>query len=126
DNDGDADLAVSENGGPLAFLRAEGAPRRWLGVSLAGAAPNTQGVGAAAALTAGGRRQVTWAAAGDSYQSSSDPRLLFRWAEGEAAEELTVVWPGGSTRRLVDPPAGVYLRLFETVGESAARGSGLE
>ncbi len=111
DRDGDPDLALSNSGGPLELLEnaAEG---RWLGLQLLGQAPNTSAVGAEAVLTTSRGQQMRRVLAGDSYQSSSAPEMLFGLGDGEA-EALEVTWPSGRRTRIVAPPAGRYLRLTE-------------
>jgi hypothetical protein len=119
DSDGRPDLAMQNSGGPLELLRNETEGAAWVGVVLEGKTPNTAAVGAKVTLvsSAGGigdnRRQVRWSMAGDSYQSTSDRRLLFGLPAGEAPKELEVVWPSGRTQRIAAPPAGRYLTLTE-------------
>lgn len=112
-NDGRPDLAIQNNNGPLELLANETAPAPWIGVVLEGRAPNTAGVGARVTLVSASRKQVRWAMAGDSYQSTSDRRLLFALPAGESPKELEVVWPSGRTQRLQAPPVGRYLTLTE-------------
>jgi hypothetical protein len=103
DSDGDVDLLASANDDSPRLWRNEmSAP--WLGVWLKGAPPNTGGVGAA--LSLGTQRR--WILAGESYQSSSDPRVLFA-AGPQAPADLRVTWPGGQRQRFVRPPLGRYL-----------------
>ena len=118
DRDGDVDLAVQANGGPLALLENRSPDAPWLGVELRGDGGNTEGVGARAVLTAGGRRQVRWIVAGDSYQSSSERRALFGLGtdgpiEVDVEVEVEIRWPSGRRQRLAGPPAGHYLRLYD-------------
>ncbi len=113
DSDGRPDLAMQNSGGPLELLRNETEGGAWIGVVLEGRAPNTAAVGARVTLLSGSRRQVRWSLAGDSYQSTSDRRLLFGLPAGEPPQELEVVWPSGRTQRLSAPPAGRYLTLTE-------------
>ena len=107
DNDGDVDLALVNNGGPLQLLRNDGAKGSWIGLFLRGKAPNTGAVGARAELVVSGRAQVRWLTAGDSYQSTSDPRILFGWSSDDAPEKLTIHWPNGS---VLDIPASALER----------------
>ncbi len=76
DNDGDPDLAVQSNDGPLRLLRNQVTAGRWLGLLLRGAAPNTEAVGAVVRARFGERRASRWLMAGDSYQSTSSRRPL--------------------------------------------------
>ncbi|MDX1645290.1 MAG: CRTAC1 family protein [Thermoanaerobaculia bacterium] len=112
DNDGDADLAVQENGGPARLL-GNATPRRdWLGVHLVGRSPNTEGVGARLTLEGGERTQRRWVVAGSSYQSTSDRRMLFARAAGPD-RALEIEWPSGRTVRFVAPPIDGYLVVPE-------------
>lgn len=101
DNDGDIDLAVANNGGPLQLLRNEGAGGSWIGLILHGAGANTAAIGARVELVVSDRTLVRWVTAGDSYQSTSDPRILFGWSTGERPAKATIVWPSG---RLLEIP----------------------
>src|SRR5262249_52434711 len=78
DNDGDLDVAVSNSGGPLQLLRNDGGKGRWAGVQLVGKKSNRQGIGARlVAELPSGRKLTRLAIAGNSYLSSSDPRIVF-------------------------------------------------
>ncbi len=112
DNDGDPDVATLANGGPFRLYDNRPPPAGWLGVIAHGAAPNTAAVGLRATLVAGARRQARWLTAGDSYQSSSDPRLLFGLGPAAPAR-LELNWPTGSRRLLLQPPADRYLVVPE-------------
>jgi hypothetical protein len=113
DGDGDADVAVQRSDGPLALLRNDVSAGRWIGVTLEGAGRNTGAVGAKVELRTADGNQVRWSVAGDSYQSTSDPRHLFGLKEGTAVERLVVEWPGGRRQAVVAPAPGRYLRLVE-------------
>lgn len=111
DNDGDADVGLQENGGPAALLRSDTAGRRWVGARLVGTGGGSEGVGARVELVTGQRTLVRWVQAGDSYQSSSDRRVLFPLAPGEEPTAVTVVWPSGQRLRLDRPLINRYLTL---------------
>jgi hypothetical protein len=116
DNDGDPDIAVSSSGGPLQLLRNDGAHGNWLGVQLLGRKSNRQGIGARlVAETASGRKLTRFVAAGSSYLSSSDPRVLFGLAEEKSVRKLTVYWPSGIAQVVENPPTGRYSTIEETV-----------
>ncbi|MCI0343986.1 MAG: CRTAC1 family protein, partial [Chloroflexi bacterium] len=109
DNDGAPDVALGVNGGPLRLWR-NGADRgAWLGVTLRGPVGNSEGVGAELVLEAGERAQRRWVTAGDSYQSTSDRRVLFGAPAAEPLDSLTVIWPDGARRRLLTTPRDRYL-----------------
>jgi enediyne biosynthesis protein E4 len=113
DNDGDVDLAVSNNGGPGVLLANDAeAAGNWLSVVLQGAAPdNRDAVGARVELLAGGRWQVDEVRHGSSYLSSEDPRLHFGLGTQTAVEVLRIRWPGGAVQELEQVPANQLLVL---------------
>ncbi len=111
DGDGDVDVAVLNNDGPLQLWRNESAAGAWLGLRLAGSGANSEAVGAVVELEDGdGRRQRRWVIAGDSYQSASERRLVFGLGASRPAA-VAVDWPSGRRLRIVAPPAGRYLVL---------------
>jgi len=122
DNDGDIDLVIVNNAGPLQLLRNDVSGRRWVGVRLRGKPPNGDAVGARVLLVTERGRQVRWVMAGDSYQSASDRRLLFGLAAGDRPLRVEVTWPWGQgeTRAFVDPPLGDYVTIDQATGELTA------
>jgi hypothetical protein len=113
DNDGDIDLALQENDGPAALLANGSDSGRWLGLTLAGRAPNRDAIGARSSLGHDPRRQMRWVMAGDSYQSSSDRRSLFAAPEADAGFELFLAWPSRRRQRFSGLATGHYLRVPE-------------
>ena len=114
DNDGDADIAVSNSGGPLQLLRNDGGHGHWLGVLLEGTKSNRQGIGARlVAETPSGRKLTRFVQAGSSYLSSSDPRVLFGLAGETSVRRLTITWPSGIVQVLENLPSGRYIRIEE-------------
>jgi hypothetical protein len=114
DNDGDPDIAVSNSGGPLRLLRNDGAHGNWLGVSLTGTRSNRGGIGAKlVAELPSGKKLVRWVASGNSYLSSSDPRVLFGLGKETSARKLTITWPSGVVQVLENLPAGKYVPVTE-------------
>ena len=107
DNDGDADLVVSNNGGPVRVLRRIGDPGdRWLGARLLDAAGLRELFGAEARFTgegspAGFERTHT----DGSYAAAGDPRVLFALPEGARSGRLLVRWPDGVQETLPVAPA---------------------
>jgi hypothetical protein len=104
DNDGDVDVLVANNNGPVRLLRNDLPSRNWLAVQIEGAG---LGLGARVAVKATGlpalwRRVHT----DSSYLSASDPRAYFGLGEAAQIESITVHWPDGSETR---PNANVKL-----------------
>jgi hypothetical protein len=97
DNDGDVDVLVTNNNGPVRLLLNEtNARHHWLEVRLQGTVDNRQGLGARVGI----RRTdgtIRWrrAHADGSYLSSSDPRVHFGLGPTPDIEGVVVHWPGG-------------------------------
>ncbi len=113
DHDGDPDLAIVNNGGPLQLLQSElpGYSGGAVGIRLRGAGPNREAVGSRVDLITGDVLHRRWITAGDSYQSSSDRLVLFASSGKPGAAEIR--WPGGAVRRLLNLPAGAELVVFQ-------------
>ena len=95
DNDGDTDILVSNNGGPVQlFLNTIGQDRSWIGLRIVRGSPERDALGAVVQLRLTDGRTITRRVrTGMSYASSSDPRVLFGLAEADAMDETRVRWP---------------------------------
>jgi hypothetical protein len=114
DNDGDTDVVLAQTDGPAVVLRNSGAKNHWLGLSLAGARGNRQGLGARVVVTdSGGARQVFDVTAAGSYLSSNDTRLLVGLGGKAAVRTVEVRWPGGKTQTLNSPAVDSYQTVRE-------------
>ena len=113
DNDGDLDIAVSNSGGPLELLRNDGVHGGWIGLVLRGHKSNRQGIGAKVTLETELSRQVREVKAGDSYLSSSDPRVHFGVGKAKEVRRLEIRWPSG----IVQVVAGAKLGRYQSVEE---------
>ncbi len=128
DDDGDEDVVVINNGGPVRLLENRlsdnhhpGPP--WAGVRLVTGEPARDAFGATAWLQRGTARPLLrQVRTGGSYASTSDPRLLFALA-GPSASGLLVAWPDGRRELFPPPPAGRYTTLAQGSGQPAGVGS---
>jgi enediyne biosynthesis protein E4 len=95
DNDGDADVVVFNNSGPLRVLQNEAGDRRhWLGIRTIDGRYKRDAVQARVALV--GRRTVTRRVQTDgSYCAAGDPRVVFGLADDSTAQTVRVYWTGG-------------------------------
>lgn len=107
DNDGDLDIAVSNSGGPLQLLRNDGRHGNWIGFALRGKASNRQGIGARLTIDTEAGRHVREVKAGESYLSSSDPRIHFGLGSA-TLRLLTIRWPSGIVQEVRDLKPGRY------------------
>jgi hypothetical protein len=127
DNDGDVDVVVGNDSGPLRLLINDvGNRRHWLGVRVVGATPrSSRGAG-------GGTRDMTGARVGlvradgsvvwrrshsdGSYAAAQDPRVLFGLGDGRGPATIRVAWPDGRTEQFTDVPADRYTTLTQGTG----------
>ena len=108
DNDGDIDILLTNNNGPVRLLRNEvGASRPSLQVRLRGPQSNREAIGARVALLRKGKPEVWRRAHRDgSYLSSSDVRIFFA-VESVDVEGIAVIWRKGRGERFEGrPPTG--------------------
>jgi hypothetical protein len=95
DQDGDPDLAVTENNRPAHLFRNDTRTQnRFLRVVLRGKRPNRDAIGARVAVTAGGIRQTEWVRAGGHFYSQSEFPLTFGLGTAATAD-VAVRWPRG-------------------------------
>jgi enediyne biosynthesis protein E4 len=120
DNDGDTDVVVVNNGGPVRLLlNRVGQDRPWLGLRLVAGEPPRDAIGAQVAVVRRGaptlRRRVR---TDGSYASASDPRVLVGLGEGADVERLEVTWPDGAEEVFEPPPLGRYTTLRRGTGKA--------
>lgn len=113
DNDGDTDILVLNNNGPLQLLRNDvGQDAAWVGLRLIGPSGRDQ-LGAQVEIRADGeprslhRRLHT----GGSYASANDSRLLVGLGDASEPVEVIVTWPDGQSQRWSGIPTGRYTTL---------------
>lgn len=120
DNDGDPDILVGNNGGPVVLLRNDLTHRNhWLGIRCIGKRSNRSAFGARVTVTVQGRKQCLEVRSARSYLSSSDPRLQFGLGSASGIEHLTVEWPGGAKQEWGAQSGDRYLTITE--GETSLR-----
>lgn len=115
DNDGDTDLVVANNNGPVRLLINEAPRRHWVGLRLVGRSGRDL-LGARVELTAAGITRWRRARADGSYLSASDPRVLFSVDQSTAPAVARVTWPGGTTDTFTALPLDRYTTLVEGRG----------
>jgi enediyne biosynthesis protein E4 len=96
DNDGDIDIVVTNNNGPVRLLLNETAGGRGLLLNLEGVKDNRFGLGSRVELRIGPGSRTIWrrAHSDGSYLSSSDPRVHVGLGTANRAE-VTVQWVSG-------------------------------
>ena len=103
DNDGDADIVLTNSNGPARLLRND-ARGAWIGFELRGA-DGALALGASVALGQCNTRTVR---TDGSYASASDPRVVFGLRRPEPSVSATVTWRDGTIRTLTGLRPGQY------------------
>ncbi len=122
DDDGDPDLLVSNNSGPVRLLvNRIGQSQPWLGLRLMTRDGRRDALGARVELMRKGAPPLWRRAHTDgSYESAGDPRVLFGLGGAGAGTELEavkVLWPDGSVERFPAPEPERYTTLLQGTGE---------
>jgi len=121
DNDGDPDVLVGTNNGPLRlFLNQHGRAGHWLGVRAVGAGGRDM-LGARIGVT-GADGRVGWrrVRSDGSYASANDPRVLFGLGGAAAPVPVRVEWPDGSAEEWAPQPVDAWITLSQGSGTPRA------
>ncbi|PYQ49256.1 MAG: hypothetical protein DMF78_18795 [Acidobacteria bacterium] len=119
DNDGNVDVLVTNNNGPVRLYLNQTQPLRpWLSVRLQGGpGENSAGLGARIGLVRRGRPTLWRRVRTDgSYLSASDPRVHFGLGDDTPVDALLVEWPRGRREAWLHPRARTLLTLREGEG----------
>ncbi len=98
DNDGDTDILVTNNNGPVRLLLNQAAPRsHWLQVKLTGVKDNRDGIGAKVAVIRKNAKPLWNRVHTDgSYLAASDLRVHSGVGGNANVEAVGVIWPNGT------------------------------
>ena len=116
DRDGDVDLLVTENGGPVHLLRNDFQGGGFLRVRLEGRRSSRDALGAHVMAVVGTARMHRRVRSGSSYLAASDKALTFGLGGAEHVDTLMVRWPGGSVEHYTELPAGHEATIAEGLG----------
>ena len=118
DNDGDEDIVVTNNRGPLRILLCERpAGVRWAQLLLEGRPPHRDAYGARVEIRlASGERLHRRVGTDGSYLSASARRITVGLGRDRAVTEVIVTWPGGIVEGFGALAAGRLSRLREGEG----------
>jgi hypothetical protein len=117
DNDGDIDILLVPNEGPVALLVNEGGNQgNWLQLHLRGVRSNRDGIGARIDVTVGGRVIREEVRSAYSYCTANDPRAHFGLGAASKAEKIEIRWPSGQVDTLTDVAANRIYVVTEGQG----------
>ncbi|MBA2602642.1 MAG: CRTAC1 family protein [Acidobacteria bacterium] len=120
DNDGDVDIVVANNGGPvMMLLNQTGSQNHWLQVRLEGAPRNRFGLGAWVGVERRGAPTLWRRVKTDgSYLSASDVRIHVGLGPSAALTGIVVHWPEGQRERWTEVAGDRLVILRRGTGQS--------
>ena len=124
DNDGDLDVLLTNNNGPVRLLINEvGRRNRWVGLRLVGAASPRDMLGARVGVfrrSVASATPVLWrrVRTDGSYVSANDPRVLVGLGRAPAVDRVRVVWPDGGVEEWGDVAVDRWTTLVQGTGRS--------
>ncbi len=115
DRDGDLDLLIANNHGPIRLMRNETpGTAGYLNVRLYGDAPNTQALGARVYVTANGMTQMREIRAGSNFVSSNPVEAHFGLGNASVVDQLRIVWPDGTEDVHANVGINAHLSYWQT------------
>ena len=123
DNDGDADIVVANDAGPVRLLiNSVGNRKHWVGLRLLASGGKRDALGARVAITRADG-SVLWrrARADGSYASANDPRVLAGLGDSTRPPNVRVAWPSGRTEEWPSVAVDRYTALVEGTGTAVSR-----
>jgi hypothetical protein len=121
DNDGDLDLLMTTNGGPVFLYRNDGVTNQSLRVKLVGTRSNHDGIGTVVRVSSGPDKQWQMLKSGGSYLSSNELVLTFGLGASRKADSVEVTWPSGQVDQLGSVDAGQTIAVEEGKGIVGSR-----
>ena len=117
---GDADLVVTQLGGPPVILRNEGGNQHnWMSIDLKALADNKSGIGTKVELYAGALYQKWEVQGASGYLGQNAPAILAGLAEEKNAEVVRLLWPTGVPQDEINLSAD----KMQSIAELDRRGS---
>lgn len=116
-NDGAMDMVVFNVGAPPSlFLNDTRNTNHRVLLQLEGTKSNREAVGARVILSTASRKQMQEVKAGNSYLSTSDPRLHFGLGKDSVIQSLEIRWPSGAVDTLKDVSSDAIYTIIEGKG----------
>ena len=120
DLDGDLDLLVTENNGPVHLLRNDTEPKlHFFRILLRANGGNTNAIGALATISYAGKKQRRTVTSSQGYLSQPEFPLTFGLGQNDKIDSLVVNWPGEGTSVFKNPAIDKFLIIEK--GNDAVR-----
>ncbi len=126
DNDGDMDVLVANNNGPVRlYLNNTGNRKKWLGLRLVDPKTKRDAIGAYALLKRKGQPDIfRRVRTSGSYCSANDPRLLFGLGDDETVDAIDIYWADGTKEIWKKPVPMTYTTLLKgTIDKKSPEGA---
>jgi hypothetical protein len=119
DNDGDTDVLVANNNGPVRlYLNQIGTRNHWLGLRLTGKSGRDM-LGARIEITVSEKNALWRRSRTDgSYLSANDPRVLVGLGKATQVQTVRVRWPDGSIEAWKELNVDQYVNLKQGSGSA--------
>ncbi|MEE8368169.1 MAG: CRTAC1 family protein [Thermoanaerobaculia bacterium] len=120
DNDGDTDILISNNNGPVRLLINEvGNRTAWLGIRALGSKSGSDALGARiVALRKGSPPLWRRVETEGSFCAANDPRALFGLGTNDEIDSIQIYWPDGTAEEWTDVATGDYTTLRQGTGRA--------
>ncbi|MCO8123863.1 CRTAC1 family protein [Stieleria sp. TO1_6] len=103
-NQGDLDLVVANQRGPLLLYQNEVQPQRhWIAFELQGTHSNRSAIGAQIRVDWGGQQQLQELVAASGYSAQNQRRLHFGLGDASRVERVSIRWPSGKKQLIENP-----------------------
>ena len=120
DNDGDADIMISNNNGKARILINEGKPKNnWIGIELEGRSCNRQAIGSKITISTESSNQATWVNPAGSYLTSNDTRVVFGINNDQLVKSMIVDWPGSGQEVFTELEPNQYYKIIQGISITA-------
>jgi enediyne biosynthesis protein E4 len=117
DNDGDVDVLIGNNNGPVRLLLNQiGHRRHWVGLRLVDRHGSDR-LGARVAVTTSTTTRWRRVRSDGSYASANDPRVLVGLGDSIEPPRVRVVWPSGVVEEWPRVEVDRYTTLIEGTSE---------
>ena len=116
DHDGDLDVLITENDGPVHLWRNDLEDGHYLRVRLEGVQSNRDGIGSNIIAVIGNQRMERRIRTASSYLSQMEKVATFGLGAATVVDSLLISWPSGKIERFVQVAANQEIRIVEDSG----------
>jgi len=116
DRDGDLDILITENGGPVYLWRNDSDIGQFLRVRLQGTSSNPDGVNSSVKAYLGDYMMERRVRTGSSYLATSEKPVTFGLGQATAVDSLVIQWPSGNRDTYTNVQANQMIRIVEGSG----------